>query len=72
MTDDEDPSDDCQIKSWLIQIRRHFDRLVLHRRLIIQRLMNSFAIVKQLNVLKDFGACLVSCFVIAVVNNFVL
>jgi len=50
---------------------RHFVGLVQHRRLIIQRLMESFAIVKQFNVLKDLYSCLVSRLIIPMVNDLV-
>jgi len=53
-------------------IRRHLNRLVLHRRLIIQRLMKSFAIVKQFDVLKDFASCLIPSLKVAAVNDFIL
>jgi hypothetical protein len=53
-------------------IRRHFNGLVLHGRLIIQRLMKSFTIVKQFDVLKDFVSCFIPRLKVAVVNEFIL
>ena len=53
-------------------IRRHFNGLVLHGRLITQRLMKSFTIVKQFDVLKDFASCFITRLKVAVVNEFIL
>ena len=54
------------------QLIRRLQRTVLHGRLIIQRLMKSFTIVKQFDVLKDFASCFIPRLKVAVVNEFIL
>ena len=53
-------------------IMRHLNGLVLHGRLIIQRLMKSFTIVKQFDVFKDFASCFIPRLKVVVVNEFIL